>query len=174
MNQAMQVLTSHASVEWYTPCWLADLSRRMLGHIDIDPASCAKANETVKANEYFDANDDGLAQYWRGRVFLNPPYSKVNGRSAQEVWSQKLVEEFEAGRVTCAILLVKAALGYKWFEVLFEEWPVCFLRERVYFVREDGFCGQDKRATAVFYFGPDVKFFKTTFQHYGRVILPHE
>jgi len=47
---ALEVFTSSASVEWYTPAWLVELVRRVFrGVIDFDPASCAAANAIVKA-----------------------------------------------------------------------------------------------------------------------------
>ena len=53
MNQAMQVLTSRATDEWYTPAWIINAARRVLGTIDLDPASSAIANQTVQATNYY-------------------------------------------------------------------------------------------------------------------------
>jgi len=99
-----------------------------------------------------------------------------NGRkSNQGIWSQRLVSEYEAGNVTDAILLVKAALGYVWFEELFDKLPVCFLKERLSFVLEDGNDdGQSKQGTAIFYLGKNFDLFKTVFREFGRVIPPAE
>ena len=64
---------SSASVEHYTPAGIVDLARSLMGGIDLDPASCAKANEIIKAARYFTEEMDGLAQDWRGSIWLNPP-----------------------------------------------------------------------------------------------------
>ncbi len=52
------------SNEWYTPSYIIEAARQVLGSIDLDPASCALANQTVKAAKYFTVDDDGLAQSW--------------------------------------------------------------------------------------------------------------
>ena len=62
--------------ERYTPAQYIEAARRVLGEIDLDPASCEIAQRTVKAVEYFTAKDDGLEQEWHGRVWLNPPYAQ--------------------------------------------------------------------------------------------------
>jgi hypothetical protein len=43
---------------------------------------------------------NGLAQPWTGRDFLNPPYGKQGGTSNQEIWTRKLIAEYQAGNVT--------------------------------------------------------------------------
>lgn len=62
--------------ERYTPAEYIAAVREVLGEIDLDPASSALAQETVRAIEHFTVDDDGLAQEWHGRVFLNPPYHR--------------------------------------------------------------------------------------------------
>jgi hypothetical protein len=50
-------------VEWYTPAEYVDLAQEVvLGKIDLDPASSALAQQTVKAKQFFTAADDGLAK----------------------------------------------------------------------------------------------------------------
>lgn len=175
-NQAMEVTVySHRSVEYYTPIEILDAAREVLGGFDLDPASCAEAQANVKAAHFYTAQDDGLTKPWFGRVWLNPPYSKTAGRSNQDIWAQHLIREYERGNVKAAILLVKAALGYKWFEDLFARWPVCFVRNRLSFIQEDGDDdGQSKQGTALFYFGPDFCGFARVFRQFGRVIPPED
>lgn len=54
--------------EWLTPRWLLD----ELGRFDLDP--CAHPSWPIAHRHYY-ADDDGLERRWRGRVWLNPPYS---------------------------------------------------------------------------------------------------
>ena len=61
--------------EWYTPSEYVEAARRVMGEIDLDPASSELAQETVRASSYYTKDDDGLVSEWSGRVWLNPPYS---------------------------------------------------------------------------------------------------
>jgi hypothetical protein len=67
---------SAGSHEWYTPAKYIETARRVLGQIDLDPASSEMAQRTVRADRYFSERDDGLSQQWQGRVWLNPPYTQ--------------------------------------------------------------------------------------------------
>lgn len=172
--QAMAVTVySSKSNEYYTPVEILDAAKRVLGGIDLDPASCEDAQKNVGATRYYTKEDDGLAHDWIGRVWLNPPYGKTEGKSNTGIWAQKMVSEYVAGDITEGLLLVKAALGYVWFEYLFSAWPVCFLRSRLSFISDDGNDdGQSKQGTAIFYFGKNFTRFATIFRELGRVIPP--
>lgn len=175
-SQQVQVTVfSHETVEYYTPLKYIEAACEVLGIIDLDPASCEAAQMTVKAEQFYTKDDDGLQCKWFGHVWLNPPYSKTAGKSNQGTWSHHLANEYRQGNVQEAILLVKAALGYKWFEELWCDWPVCFARERLSFIKADGTSnGQSKQGTAFVYFGPNPQTFKDVFCEFGRVIMPEE
>lgn len=171
-KQAMRATTySHESLEYYTPAEFVEAAREVMGGIDLDPASCEEAQKVVRASRYY--SDGGLALTWSGRVFLNPPYSKTDGKSNQGLWSAKLADAYSSGEVAEGVLLVKAALGYVWFEHLFLHYPCAFVRERLSFTLSDGSSeGQSKQGTAFFYFGSNTRRFYTVFSQYGRVIPP--
>jgi hypothetical protein len=88
-----QLIHQSKSNEWYTPSEYIEAARLVMGSIDLDPASCEYANETVMAGEYFNKEDDGLSQSWFGNIWLNPPYGRVGGNdSNQSLWSNTLIE----------------------------------------------------------------------------------
>lgn len=72
-----------------------------MGGIDLDPASCAEANNVVRATRFFTASDNGLDQEWSGRIWLNPPYNKGMLRR----FMLKLVTELDSQHVTSAVAL---------------------------------------------------------------------
>jgi hypothetical protein len=173
MKQSMQVLTSHATDEWYTPKYYVELARLVLGGIDLDPASNATAQAWIQATHYYTEADNGLLQHWRGRVFLNPPYGKTAGKSNMELWAKKLEHEYLTGNTTAAIMLINSTHGYAWYENLWTRWPVCLARERIRFVKPDGTQGdQAKRGQTFVYFGLDYRRFIEVFSPIGRVLLP--
>lgn len=83
---------SSESAEHYTPSEIVEAARTLMGGIDLDPASCALAQQTVRAETWWGPEcspcslrpaHDGLSEQalkhlwstprWRPRVFLNPP-----------------------------------------------------------------------------------------------------
>lgn len=183
----MQLLTSHASAEWYTPPYIIDLVREALGEIDLDPASAEFPQTWIRATEWWTAADQPLAKEswlltapeagahysYAPRVFMNPPYGKHAGKSQMERWSRKLVAQYELGYVHSAVMLVNSTHGYKWYEELWSRHPCCLARERISFLQPDNTTtGPAKRGQTFVYLGPGVEKFTRVFQNIGRVILP--
>lgn len=67
------VANNSGNNEWYTPPKFIELARQVMGGIDLDPATSEVANRVVQAPKIFTAEDDGRAQQWSGRVWMNPP-----------------------------------------------------------------------------------------------------
>ena len=152
--------------EWHTPAKYIEAARKVLGGIDVDPASSDAAQATIQAAEYFTKLDDGLTREWHGRVWLNPPYSHP------AIWHfvEKLVVELCAGRATEAILLTHNYTDTAWFhhgESIAR--AVCFTRGRVKFTDIDGDECAPTQGQAFFYFGEDESRFREVFSDFGFV-----
>jgi ParB family chromosome partitioning protein len=93
------------------------------------------ANKTVKANVYYTAEDDGLAQEWYGNVWMNPPYAQP--LIAQ--FSNTVADKYDCGDIEQACVLVNNATETSAFQRMLESCAcVCFLRTRVKFVDMNG------------------------------------
>jgi hypothetical protein len=182
MTATHQLINSSASREWYTPAEYINATLSVMGGIDLDPASCEDANGIVGAGRYYSEAENGYPREWHGRVFLNPPYGYCHadgrykpkgGLSAQGQWSARLIEQYRAGTVSEAILLVNANTGDKWFRPMWG-FPICFVYRRIKFIR--GSHTDPKRAppkgNAFVHFGRNVERFAEVFGEFGRVVLP--
>ena len=158
-------LKDSASVEWYTPARYIEAAAKVLGDIDLDPASSKKANKVVGAAKFYSEADDGLSREWHGRVWLNPPYGKGSG-----LFTTKLVEEYDAGNVTAAILLLNAyGFDSAWFQPLWQ-FPICFTDHRIVFTSPTRGEGGPANANIFVYLGKGVKRFASTFADFGTVV----
>ncbi len=164
---------SSKSVEWYTPVEYIKAARNVMnGTIELDPASCEIANHIVQATRYYDVKMNGLLQSWQARsLWLNPPYGRGDAnRSNQEIWTCKLIAEYEAGNVEEAILLVNAATDTGWFQRLWA-YPICFVVYRINFYSPSGETGGPTHGSVFVYFGEHVERFREVFSQFGRVVL---
>lgn len=155
------VYHSSKSDDWYTPAHFIHAARLVMGSIDLDPASCAEANQTVEATRFYTVADDGLHQPWFGRVWLNPPYTR---RQAGK-WVAQLVKAYMRGEVDQALLLVRGSIDTKWYQPLYS-YPRCAIEGRVKFSAAKQGAGFP---SVVAYFGPDVSRFVEVFGSYGRI-----
>jgi len=158
----------HNSVEneWYTPPEYIEAARVAMGGIDLDPATSEKAQQTVKAKKFYTADDDGLSKAWKGRVWLNPPYSKdLIGK-----FCDKLAESVEGGKVTAAILLVNNATDTAWFHrVAGKASAVCFVKGRIAFHDSNGEPkGKPLQGQMAMYFGGYPQVFAKEFGGLGE------
>ena len=164
--------TGTGNDEWYTPQDLIERARKVLGGFDLDPASNDVAQEKVKATAYHTAETNGLAHEWNGTVWLNPPYSQPLIMQFME----KLVEEWEAGRCTGAVVLTHNYTDTRWFHTAAKAaTAICFTKGRVKFYDPNGAVAAPTQGQAFFYFGNDVEAFASEFSHVGFVVeVRHE
>jgi phage N-6-adenine-methyltransferase len=152
--------------EWYTPAEYIAPARQVLGGIDLDPASCEAANATVQAARFFTQEENGLAQPWAGRVFLNPPYAQP----VIQHFADKMVAEWQSGRIRAAIMLTHNFTDTRWFHTLAHAAEAtCFTRGRIRFVSPGGESAAPTNGQAFFCFGADVDLFAHVFVEVGLV-----
>lgn len=90
------------SIEWYTP---PEVFTALGLTFDLDPCSPGAGLSFVPARRHYTADDDGLAQPWTGRVFVNPPYGRETRR-----WVAKLADHGDG------IALVFARTDAAWWQ----------------------------------------------------------
>jgi ParB family transcriptional regulator, chromosome partitioning protein len=139
---AQAALRSAARSDWMTPQWLIEAARDVLGMIDLDPASCALANERVRATHYYspERGEDGLALPWDGYVFVNPPGRSKSNPGGQAAWWAKATREWR--ETYCPIIfigfsleLLQTAQCRTWQHPL--DFSVCIPKRRIRFEHPD-------------------------------------
>jgi ParB family chromosome partitioning protein len=177
-------LHTASSSSWYTPPNIVEAARAAMGRIDMDPASCALANETVRASLYFTEEQDGLAQPWGGivgsspSVFLNPP-------SPPKAWWMKLVESFERSHIAQAIYVsysveaLSQSVGWSQRNASclpMTAYPICFPRGRIRYMKDVGGKAEPgpspPHASAIVALGIDAAVFAEAFKTIGPVMVP--
>src|SRR6266700_6040977 len=163
--------------EWYTRPVYIEAARKVMGTIELDPASCAAANAIVKAERYFTKEQNGLLQHWCARsLWLNPPYgrsAKMQGHhlSTIKLFVDKCLDAYTCGDVEQAIILATTEVNAKWFYPLWQ-YPLCIPDHRVNFIVPE----QQKNkysqmfGTCFAYLGPNMDTFVEVFSEFGRIV----
>jgi len=160
------VARNSGNSEWYTPNSILERARAVLNAIDLDPASSATANAVVRAKNFYTAEDDGLAQRWRGKVWLNPPYAAALVR----LFCEKLIAHVANGDVPEAIVLVNNATETRWFQSLCGSAKIiCLPAGRIKYWSPDKDKAAPLQGQALLYFGDNGKKFISTFCDVGLI-----
>lgn len=165
--RAVPAKSSGDTNERYTPRWVLDAARQVLGRIDLDVASCEEAQRTVQATRYYTKADNALLRPWAGRVWCNPPYSDPLP------WVKKLIEHYCAGEVSAALLLLNVAGKPQWAQLLWgSKYPVCLFSQRIEFLKPVGEAPDSNKNNSdqfVWYFGRRPGRFADVFGQYGVI-----
>ncbi len=199
MNNASLVnqTCAESGFEYYTPQIWTEAARALMGHIDLDPASCEIANQTVKAKAYFTKQNDGLSQPWHGHVWMNHPFhrgeaacpsdrSKCKKKAclnrgyhiekpipSNADWVNKLINEYMIGNVTEAVCITFCNSSEAWFQPLLQ-WPQCFPNGRVHYIGQDGQRVKGCTKGSVFtYIGNRTDAFASAFAELGTIKVPY-
>lgn len=165
-----RVVANSGENEWFTPVRFIDAARKVMGDIDLDPASHELAQHIVQAKHFYTAEDDGLAHEWSGRVWLNPPYAQpLCGQFAA-----KLVHEVMAGNVEQAVMLTNNCTDTGWFhDAQSEAGGLCFTLGRIRFINLDGRPSDAPlQGQTFFYYGDAASKFAAVFAAFGFVVTP--
>lgn len=93
------------SDDYYTPKWVFDA----LGlEFDTDPAQPIGGCSWIPVKKYYTIIDNGLAQEWVGRVWLNPPYS------SPALWVNRFIQHNNG------VMLINLSKSF-WFHELWQK-----------------------------------------------------
>jgi DNA N-6-adenine-methyltransferase (Dam) len=113
------------SVEWYTP---PSVFHALGLRFDLDPCAPKGGVPWVPAQRHYSVEDDGLAQPWLGRVWLNPPYG-----AATSAWVERLARHGDG------VALVFARTDTTWAQrAIANATAVCFVSGRISFIAGHG------------------------------------
>ena len=190
INKKINALHLSNTSEHFSPGFLINLARKVLGSINLDPFSNARANEYIQAEKYFglDNKKDGFKEPWGGReyptnLWINPPGSKIKGKSQQKMAWQYLMEQYEIGNVKSAIFLsfnlnLMQSSQIKQEGKLPMTFAFCVPKQRIAYLKSDlSSSSNPTHPSALFYINPKndvskIQLFKEVFSSIGHVIIP--
>jgi len=134
---------TNETFEWYTP---PEIFEALGLEFDLDPASPSPEKVPwIPAAVHWTQYTNGLWHEWEGRVWLNPPYG-----SQLPEFMRRLVVHGNG------MALVYARTETQWWQ---DSAPkadlVCFLRDRVAFIRDDGYQSRSQMGSALLAYGAE-------------------
>ena len=175
-----QILLSSRTDEWYTPQWLIDKCNKVLGPIDLDPASSELANETIQARKIFTRERGGLSNDWPdipSTVFLNPPGGRP---SLTKPFWDKLIEYRNSGLLVHAIFIGFSLEQLQTTQLgctdSIADYPICIPKRRVKYVSPTGEFNSPTHGTVIAYvpgLQNSTSRFVLEFSEVGRCMFPY-
>lgn len=162
---ALSVLTSTTGNKtdcWNTPQHVLQKVYEFFPNLELDPCCNDKQNPNVKAQRYFDEQDDGLSHPWNAdTVFMNHPYS------ASKLWIPYAVQQHELHNNEM-LLLIKLDVSTQWWRSV-ASYPWLAYNTRLKF--GDGKCAAPFQSAMV-YLGNRVERFHHIFGDDGFIFSP--
>lgn len=112
------------SDDWETP---PEIFEPLNNKYDFTLDPCC-TDKTAKCESYFTPREDGLKQRWEGRVWVNPPFSKI------PEWLDKINYEMFKHDVQLIVAILPAWTDRDWFHDKLQTKRIEFLRGRVKFL----------------------------------------
>ena len=158
------------SNQYYTPAYIIEAVREVMGAIALDPASCEQAQQTVRAEAWY--GEDALGREWTAdTLWLNPPYSS-RGDEAVVKWVSKLVSAYERGLVKQACLLLHACTDTQYGQVALSHCAgVCFHAGRIRFEGPSAGRSGAQIGQMICYYGEHRDRFAQVFAELGAVLV---
>lgn len=163
------VAQATGKMEWYSPPPYVEAARAWMGSIDLDPASSEIANQIVQAADFYTAKDDGLQMIWRGKVWLNPPYS----HPLVDQFSEAIAQKYIAGEIEMGTMLLNNATETDFLQgLLMAACAVCFPDGRIPFLNQQlEPVNKPLQGQVILGFGKDPLGFRREFKGFGEVLF---
>lgn len=195
MTDHQLINQTSGETEYYTPEEIIDAARRVMGGIELDPASSQGANQVVRAERIFTSADDGLSQPWVAKsCWMNHPFHRgwtacktdcqrkscakrghhiYHDIPSNTDWITKLCMSIGWEKVHQACNITFAATSEKWFQPLLQR-PQCFLFPRTNYRKPDGTIVKGiTKGSVVTYFGININRFAAEFERFGQVKISY-
>jgi hypothetical protein len=138
----MNIQHSSRTDQWGTPPYIVEAVRKVLGTIDLDPASSAKWNQTVGATRFLTEGLESWESTEPQNVYLNPPGGKQGNKSLAGLFWQRLMVERDVGLVRHAVFMAFSAEALQNTQgkgcAPIMAFPFCVPSKRLHFVSDSG------------------------------------
>jgi hypothetical protein len=171
----MNIQHSSRTDQWFTPAPIITLVKKVLGNIDLDPASSELANVLVGAKNIIDVETNGLSVEWPEdcNIYINPPGGKTNGKSNTFLFWKKLMEYRNAGKLNHAIFMAFSAeamqttQGKKIQTML--DFSICIPAKRIAFVSPNGIKNSPSHSNCIIYIPGNINKTSDFIKHFSAL-----